>query len=228
MEPIRLPNICYVINVVEKLQQQIDQNIRHFCIYPFIRKIDRFTNDEKYDNEFCRTLSDFCGSQYTLAYIDSLIVVEYIYNSLSVHFAKDVKEHPEYILEYFINTLTQSSTSVYNKNEKVMGFTWSSSKNSRLMENIIANSYVDFESILRTENIKKYDIFTLYKITRKCYALQGRYQFCRYYDQPDYRERLLTYQVAPEILESYVSRTKITKGNIYDPVLYRGIIEGTE
>lgn len=227
MNQTDLPNICFVMNIVEKLQWEVMNNLR--------KAANDILLEPQNSLSYPRVINFVASvrqSAYALTYFDSLLVTEYIYNSLTVRSAEAVIDDPYIILKGFINTMRTSSTSSYSPRDKVMGFTWSNSKNERLFSSAIADVYLHLPSIFGESSeddiIRKYDLLTILKVVKTYYQAHGRKVFREYYEQESRRERLYTYQIAPEITESYILGRCASTGDPNDPSIYRGIIKGVE
>lgn len=227
MNQTDLPNICFVMNIVEKLQWEVMNRLRKEANGIILNAQNPLDNPKAIN-----FVSRVRQSAYALTYFDSLLVTEYIYNSLMLRNTEAVIDDPYIILRGFINTMMSSSTSSYSIRDKVMGFTWSNSKNERLFSSAIADVYLHLPSILglRSEDsiICKYDLLTILKVIKTYYQAHGRKVFREYYEQESRRERLYTYQIAPEITESYILGRCASTGDPNDPAIYRGIIKGVE
>lgn len=215
------------MNIVEKLQWKVMNRLREKA-----NSILLDAQDPLNSPEVANFIASVPQSAYALTYFDSLLVTEYIYNSLMVRNAEAVINDPYIILEGFITTMTTSSTSTYSLRDKVMGFTWSNSKNERLFSSAIADVYIHLPSLFEERNtadiICKYDLLTILKVIKTYYQAHGRKVFREYYEQESRRERLYTYQIAPEITESYILGCCASTGDPNDPSIYRGIIKGVE
>lgn len=218
------------MNIVEKLQWEVMNRLRkeaNGIILDAKDPLDPLANP-KAINFVARVKQ----SAYALTYFDSLLVTEYIYNSLTVRGAESVIDDPYIILKGFINTMMSSSTSSYSIRDKVMGFTWSNSKNERLFSSAIADVYLHLPSIFEQSSesniMCKHDLSTILKVIKTYYQAHGRKVFREYYEQESRRERLYTYKIAPEITESYILGRCASTGDPNDPAIYRRIIKGIE
>ena len=147
MNQTDLPNICFIINIVEKLQWEVMNRLRKEANGIILDAQDPLANPKAIN-----FVSRVRQSAYALTYFDSLLVTEYI--------------------------------------------------------------------------LCKYDLSTILKVIKTYYQAHGRKVFREYYEQESRRERLYTYQIAPEITESYILGRCASTGDPNDPAIYRGIIEG--
>lgn len=227
MEKIELPSLCVVMNIVEKLQEKL--RLEQFSLFRnwISRSYRLYRSDEEYIVAKQSLLLDLASNNMVLSYVDSIIVAEYIYHSIIIHGRKEFTENPSYLLDSFKSTMKMSETSIFDCSRGIMGFTWSSSGNSYFFEFLICDHNLSqIDDIFGKEFIYNCDLYTFYKLIQKAYAAKAREFFCRCAEQR--RGRFLLFEVAPEIADDYISRSKTTQGDWNSIDFYRGIIEGTE